>query len=231
MAKYTKREKIGIFVRCGIALAIFAAALLNYGRLSTLDVTAVTAFTDNLWLKAAVVLGVYALKSVVFVIPASLIYVAVGGIFLSWQAVLLNLAGILLELTITFLFGKLLGRQTVTTILSKSEKGRKLLEKDVGSKPALILGIRAVPAFPIDFVSLLYGVSGCAFPKYLLFSFIGVSWRVILFTIIGDDMFKYIPMKYIILAVICCIPVGVVIYLVKKFRFDKRKMEETHENQ
>ena len=223
MSKFTKRELAGIFLRCAIAMAIFTVAILNYDRLSTIDVTALTQRLGTEGQKSAAVLGVYALKSVVFVVPASLIYVAVGGIFSHWKAVALNLAGIFLELTLTFLLGKLLGRKTVTTILSKSEKGQKLLEKDLGTKPLMILGIRAVPAFPIDLVSLLYGVTGCGYFRYILFSFLGVSWRVVLFTVIGNDVFKFIPMDKIILIATCLIPVGVIAYLIKKFAFSKKK--------
>ncbi|MBQ6164075.1 MAG: TVP38/TMEM64 family protein [Clostridia bacterium] len=223
MNKFSKRELAGIFIRCGIAMIIFVIAVLNYDRLSTLDVTSLTQRLGSDAQKSVAVLGIYALKSVVFVVPASLIYVAVGGIFSHVWAVVLNLAGIFLELSLTFFLGKILGRKTVTTILSKSEKGRKLLEKDLGTKPLMILGIRAVPAFPIDLVSLLYGVTGCGYFKYILFSFLGVSWRVILFTIIGNDVFKFIPMDKIILIATCMIPVGVVVYLVKKFAFSKKQ--------
>ncbi len=226
MSKFSKRELAGIFIRCAIAMAIFTVAILNYDRLSTIDVTHLTKELGTDTQKSAAVLGIYALKAVVFVVPASLVYVAVGGIFPHLWAVLLNLAGIFLELTITFFLGKLLGRKTVTTILSKSEKGRRLLEKDVGTKPVMILGIRAVPAFPIDLVSLLYGITGIGYFKYILFSFLGVSWRVILFTIIGNDLFKFIPMDKIILIATCMIPVGVVIYLIRKFAFPKKEREE-----
>ena len=87
----------------------------------------------------------------------------------------------------------------------------------------MILGIRAVPAFPIDLVSLLYGVTGCGYFKYILFSFLGVSWRVVLFTIIGNDVFRFIPIDKIILIATCLIPVGVIAYLLKKFVFSEKK--------
>ncbi|MBR1811923.1 MAG: TVP38/TMEM64 family protein [Clostridia bacterium] len=231
MSKFTKRELAGIFIRCGIAMIIFILAILNYDRLSTIDVAKLASVSDNNGIQSAIVLLVYALKSVVFVIPASLVYVAVGGMFSHAWAITLNLTGILIELTLTYFLGKLLGRKTVVTILSKSEKGKKLLKKELGTKPGLIFGIRAVPAFPIDFVSLLYGVSGCGFLKYLLFSFLGVSWRVILFTILGNDIFKFIPMDKIILIVICLIPVGVIAYLLKKFVLDKKREGQSNETE
>lgn len=229
MQKYSKRDLIGIFLRCACAMGIFVFAILNYDRLSTIDVAAMTASMGSDARKSAAILGVYALKSVVFVVPASLIYVAVGGIFDHLPAVALNLAGIFLELTLTFFLGKLLGRKVVVAILSRSEKGKKLLEKDIGIKPLTILGIRAVPAFPIDLVSLLYGVTGCGYFRYILFSFLGVSWRVILFTIVGNDVFKFIPMDKIVLIATCLIPVGVVVYLIKKFALPRKKARPASE--
>ena len=41
--------------------------------------------------------------------------------------------------------------------------------------------------------------------------------RVVLFTILGDGIYDYIPIHLIIKIVICAIPVGCVIYLIKHF--------------
>ena len=87
----------------------------------------------------------------------------------------------------------------------------------------MLLSIRAIPAFPIDFISLFYGASGCRYGKYALFSLLGISWRVILFTIIGDAVFEWIPMDKIILIAICLIPVGIVYYLIKKLVLEPKK--------
>ena len=94
--------------------------------------------------------------------------------------------------------------------------------------------MRALPVFPIDLLSLFYGASGCAYPKYAGLSVLGIAPRVILFTIIGDQAFAWIPTDKIILAVIICIPIGVAAYLVKKFVLDPKKaakQEEKRENE
>ena len=108
-------------------------------------------------------------------------------------------------------------------MLSKKEAGRKILDKRLGDNASVLLTIRAVPAFPIDFVSLFYGASGCRYWKYALLSLAGISWRVILFTILGDAIFAWIPMDKIILIVICCIPIGVVWYLIRKLYLEPKK--------
>ena len=162
--------------------------------------------------------------------PASVVYVAVGAIMDPAIAVAVNLLGIFIEVSVTYFLGRFLGKDAVHAMLSKKEIGRKLLAKDIQSKTSVLVAIRAVPAFPIDFVSLFYGASGCRYLKYALLSTAGIAWRVILFTLLGDAIFSWIPMDTIILIVICLIPVGVIYYLIKKFILEPKKAQKTEEN-
>lgn len=224
----SKKEIIFIFLRCAVAMTLFTVAIVKYDYLSTLDITSLSSITSSLPLLILLVELVYIVKALVFVIPASLVYVAVGVIMNPYLAVGVNLLGILLEVSVTYWLGYFLGKEAVVKILSKKEAGRKLLAKNVQDKISVLIGIRAIPAFPIDFVSLFYGVSGCSFIKYALFSVLGISWRVILFTLIGSEVFDWIPFDKIILVVICCIPVGVAVYLYKKFHVKKTTNEITN---
>lgn len=226
-----KKDIVLTLVKCAVLLTLFFIAVFNYDTLSNLDVAKLVSFTDNVPVIVAVVLAVYVVKALVFVVPASLVYVAVGAILNPVLAVVVNLTGIFIEVSVTYFLGRFLGKDAVYKLLSKREAGRKILEKDLGSKASVLLTIRAVPAFPIDFISLFYGASGCKYLKYALLSLAGISWRVILFTILGDAIFAWIPMDKIILVVICCIPVGVVYYLVKKFVLDPKKQKKEEQNQ
>lgn len=220
-----KKETAGIIIRCAVALALFAVAIIYYDDLKNIDVRQLVSGTDNTAVISVIILAVYFVKALVFVVPASAVYVAVGGIFSSslFYAVILNLAGIFIEVSVTFILGRFLGKDAVNKLLSGNAAGRKILEKDVQDKAGVLVSIRAIPVFPIDFVSLFYGASGCRYPKYAALSVAGISWRVILFTIIGDALFKWIPTDKIILVIICLIPVGVVWYLIKKLVIAPRK--------
>ncbi len=221
-----KKDIALILLRAAVAMALFTVAIVYYDKLSTLDIRALVSFTNSVPLICAVILAVYTVKALVFVLPASVIYVAVGTILTPWLAVVINLTGIFIEVTVTYVLGRFLGKDAVYRVLSRSEKGKKLLEKNPGNKAGVILGIRAIPAFPIDAISLFYGASGVPYLRYAALSFLGISWRVILFTLLGDAVFAWIPMDKIILAVIVCIPVGVAVYLVKKFILDPRKAKK-----
>lgn len=218
-----KKDIALIILRCVLALSLFAVAIIYYDELSTIDVRAIADVTDKLIVMIALILCIYFIKALVFVVPASLVYVAVGAIMEPIPAVIVNLIGIFIEVSVTYWLGSFLGKDAVHKLLSKKETGRKLLEKDIGNKASVLVSIRAIPAFPIDFVSLFYGVSGCSYLKYAFLSVAGISWRVILFTVLGDALFEWIPMDKIIFIVICFIPVGVIYYLIKKFVLEPKK--------
>ena len=155
-----KKDVILTVVKCAVALTLFVAAIVNYEELSKIDIKELLSFTDNTALMTAVILAVYFVKALVFVVPASVIYVAVGAVLNPVYAVFVNLAGIFIEVTATFLLGRFLGHEAVHKLLSRSEAGQKILQKDLGSKASVLLTIRAVPAFPIDFISLFSGQLG-----------------------------------------------------------------------
>ena len=78
--------------------------------------------------------------------------------------------------------------------------------------------VRLLPVFPIDFVSLFLGATKLPFWKYALISIGGIMPRVILFTILGDGIYDYIPMDKIVLIIVCCIPAVIIWWVIKFFK-------------
>lgn len=74
--------------------------------------------------------------------------------------------------------------------------------------------------FPIDFASLFFGSMKIPFAKYFLASVLGIAPSNF-FTILGDAAYDYIPMKLIVIGIICAIPIGA-IYLIVKWIKDKK---------
>ncbi len=230
MNKKTKETLLVLF-KSAIALSLFTIAIINYDKLKNLDVNALLGQIDDYWVSVAIILGVYVMKSLVFVLPASLIYVAVGVIYDGFTASVINMTGILLEITITYFLGRFLGGETVRKFIAKKKNGNKLLQMNIQENSKILFTIRLLPAFPIDFVSLFYGASGVGFPKYAVLSFVGLAPRVIAFTILGSAAFDWIPLDKIILLLVMSIPVGVVYYLIKKLIIDRRREKKDDKNQ
>lgn len=204
-------------LRVAIAMTIFAAAVIYYDELKNIDVRAIVEGSSSVYLAVATIWGIYFVKSVLFIIPASLIYISIGMAFSPVTACLISLVGIIIEVTGTYFLGRFLGGDYVEKLLRKSKGGQKILDMKLNDNFPALLGIRALPVFPIDFVSLFWGASKCKFPRYFLASVIGIMPRVVLFTILGDGIYDYIPIHLIIKIVIFAIPVVSVVYLIRHF--------------
>lgn len=233
MNKKTKDTLLAL-LRAAVAMTIFTLAVVNYEKLKNIDVRAVVSAASSLAVAVLSILGIYLVKSVLFIIPASLIYIYVGMAFPTPQAILINFAGIVLEVIVTYFLGVFLGGDYVNRLLEKNKAGRKLLEKKFNDSFPILLSIRVLPVFPIDFVSLFWGASKCGFVKYFFASIIGIMPRVILFTILGDGIYDYIPIHLIVKIIICAIPIGVAVYLIRHFVKQRKSSapelsEEIHE--
>lgn len=221
------RENLSIAARVCVALVILILIIINYDRLTHIDMRALVELAPNFASAVLMLLGVYFVKSVLFVIPASLIYVSIGMAFNWPTACLINMAGILLEVCTTYLLGRFLGGNRVEQLLRKKKGGEKLLNLDLQDKPGFIFLVRFVPAFPIDFTSLFFGAFTQLrrFPLYVLMSLLGLAPRVIAFTILGDKIYDLIPMRFVITTCIIAIPIGIVVYLIHR-KVHKKKTEQ-----
>lgn len=218
-----KKNKILNIIKIAVAAAIFITAAVNYETLSNIDIRLLVASASSLTVALLLILGVYVVKAVLLVLPASVIYISVG-VALDWKtAVLVNMLGIAIEVVITYFLGKFLGKDTVEKKLKGTKGGDKLLSMKDKNKNLATFIIRFVPAFPIDFSSLFMGAFDFKFLPYFLCSVAGIAPRVIAFTILGDKIYDLIPMKYIVLVAIAAIPVAGVVIAVKKI-VEKRKV-------
>ncbi len=217
-----KKELLLNILKTAVAAAIFITAIVNYDKLANIDIRQLVASASTLSIALLMILGVYGIKAVLFVIPASVIYISVGVALDTKTAVIINVIGIAIEVTLTYILGKFLGKSAVEKKLKGTKGGDKLLAMKDKNKNLATFIIRFVPAFPIDFSSLFMGAFDFKFLPYFLFSVLGIAPRVIAFTILGDTIYDLIPMKYIVLIGIAAIPVVVAVMLIKKFAGKKK---------
>ena len=214
-----------------ILKAVFAAGLLtviilNYKTLSNLDIRELISGAGSTAAAIAIILGVYFLKSLVFVVPASLVYISVGMAFSPLTAIAINFVGIMIEITSTYILGRVLGKEAVEKKLSGNKAGQKLLNMKSKSRNLMIFTIRFT-GIPIDFSSLFMGAFDFKFVPYFFLSLLGLLPRVGLLTVIGDKFYDLIPMKYIITAVIVIIPVAAAAVIIRSAMQKKKADKET----
>lgn len=214
-------------LRCAVALILFVTAVVNYNRLTNIDMRALVDGAGNVVIAIAIILGIYAVKSMLFIIPASMIYIYVGMAFSPLSAIAVNFAGIFLEVTLTYLLGLFLGGSYVEKRLRGKPAGEKVMSfLQDNKKLSALFVVRVLPVFPIDFVSLFLGAVKLPFWKYILISIAGIMPRVAMFTVVGDTLYDYVPMHSIIKIVICCIPLVMVYWVIKFIRKRRKKNSE-----
>ena len=227
-------KAFGLAARIIASVFIISVIIWKYDDFKNMDVRALVEASSSVMMAVLTILGVYLLKSIVFVVPASLIYIAIGMAFPAHWAVLINAAGILLEICATYLFGVVMGGDYVIKKLQKTKHGDKILELHGKNKLSAIFAIRVLPVFPIDLVSLFLGAVRMKFWHYLLISFGGIMPRVILFTILGDGLYDYIPMQKLAMIAAILLPVALVIWVIRyavKMNKSEKNAEEAVETE
>lgn len=220
-----RKNTLTLLAKIGVAVIILTVIIMNYETLTNLDVRAIVEDASSIYAAIGIILLIFFGKSLLFVIPASLIYVSVGMAFTPVTAVVVSFVGISIEVLATYLLGLFLGGDTVNKLLSKSKNGQKLLEKNIANKFS-VLFLARFSGLPIDFTSLFLGASKCNIIRYYTASILGIMPRVIVFTILGDTIYEIIPMQLLIKLIICLIPVVAIVFVVKYF-IDKKKNTES----
>lgn len=206
---------LGLAGRITVSVFIIALIIWKYEDLKNIDIRALVDSTSSVFAAICMIWGVYLLKSVTFVLPASLVYIAVGMCFPAHWAVLINAVGIMIEVSVSYLFGIIMGGPYVKNKLEKTKYGEKILALQEKNKLSAIFVIRVLPVFPIDIVSLLLGAVRMKFLHYFLVSLGGILPRVILFTILGDGIYDYFPMQKIVLIAAVLIPAALIIWVIR----------------
>lgn len=214
---------IGLVVRIIIAAGIIGLIVWKFDTLRNIDIPALVAAKENVWIAILSIWGVYLLKAVTFVVPASVVYIAVGMAFRPVIAILVNSAGILLEVCATYLLGILLGGPYVTHKLEQVRWGEKILALQKRGKLSAIFLLRLIPVFPIDITGLLLGAVRMRFLPYLGLSLAGILPRVILFTLLGDRIYDLIPRQLLTLIAAVLVALALVVWVVRYALKSKKK--------
>ena len=163
--------------------AIILVAVLNRDKLT---VAGILQFTPkNLWLAALVILGLFALKSISMVLYSGILFMADGILFPLPIAILVNVLGAAIMLSIPYLIGNRMGASAVAYIKGKYPKAEKLSAYRTENDFLFAFILRIIGVVPCDIASLYMGAVQVAYPKYLLGGLLGILPTMILYPIMG----------------------------------------------
>ena len=173
-------------------MVVLIAALFLYGpSLRQITPAHILAYTPkNLFLAALVIIGLYALKSVMIFFPVVVITVSAGLIFPLFWAIVVNFIGLCVGTTICYYLGRFTGKEYVDAILKKYKKieGLKTIRRSNEWFYAYLL--RIVSVLPIDIVGLFLGSLGMHYWPYMVGSLLGMLPGMVIHTFIGTAINK-----------------------------------------
>lgn len=182
------------------------------------------------WIKALVIIiFLFIFKSVIPIIPFSVIFVSCGMVFPAPLAVLINAGGIALLCSIKFFWGKRYGGGGAHKLARRSRAVTEFMGfKGKGNK--WMLGLLCfIPMFPIGTVSRAYGATRMRYSTFIQLSLIGIMPRIILWSFVGVNIFDPFTVgfmaPFIVLLIISGISLLILEALLQGERIEKYEKE------
>ena len=151
----------------------------------------------NPWLAAIVMLALFALKSLSIVIYSGLLYAANGILFPLPVAIVLNLIGTVIMVSLPYLIGRRTGASAVDEIRAKYPKAEAIHDLRTKNDFLFAFLVRMV-RLPGDVVSLYMGAVHVEYKKYLLGSLLGILPHAITYPIMGMSIQDIRSPKFVI---------------------------------
>lgn len=168
---------------------ILLAAVIYLVADPDVSVETILAFTpDDPLLAAAILLLLYGLKSATIVFPLMLLELTSGHLFPTGQALLVNLMGLAILMTVPYLIGRWSGMEAVDRLIQKYPRFGAVLDRQKESSLFLCFFLRVIGCLPGDVVTMYLGATGTPFGKNLLGGILGLLPRMVLATILGSSI-------------------------------------------
>ncbi|MGN0313669.1 MAG: TVP38/TMEM64 family protein [Fusicatenibacter sp.] len=168
-----------------ILLAVIIYFLVN----PDISVQTVLSYTpENPILAAIVLLLLYAVKSVTVVFPLIVLEITAGHLFPTGIALLVNLAGLTILMTIPYEAGRFSGMDTVNSLIQKYPKLGSILGLQQRNSFFLSFLLRVIGCLPGDIVTMYLGATETPYYQNLIGGVLGLLPRMILATILGSSI-------------------------------------------
>lgn len=165
-----------------IWVGIIAICFIHRKALSAEGIARYT--PTNPWLAAIVMLALFAVKSLSIVIYSGLLYAANGILFPLPVAIILNLIGTVIMVSLPYRIGRKTGASAVDEIREKYPRAESI--HNMRSQNDFLFSFLArMVRLPSDVVSLYMGAVNVEYKKYLLGSLMGILPHTITYPIIG----------------------------------------------
>ena len=186
MFQYGKKQKFlwGLFLLAAWGTVIFLFAR-HHGGLSAKELAQY--HPENPLVSCLVMLGLFALKSVDFLMHSGILYAADGIMFPLPAALMLNLVGIVITVTPSYFLGRIWGPAVLDTLCEKYPKLQAFTDSERGGSITIAVLLRTC-GLPIQIGSVYMGAENYRFDRFLIGSVIGLLPVMVPYTVMGESL-------------------------------------------
>ncbi len=220
-------NRIGIWLGLGVWAAFIILCIVNREKITADGIVGLV--PQNSWLSAIALFALFALKSVSVVIYSGILYASSGILFSLPIAIIVNIIGTVIMVTIPYLIGRRAGTPMLEKLIEK--KPKLSIIKEFPSQNDLVVSffVRIVGCLPGDLVCMYLGADRLNYPRYLVGSVLGSMSAIISFAVMGmnaDDVTS--PGFLISLGIEFLLMIGSIIFV---FVWNKRRKrnDEKHD--
>lgn len=223
MEKRRGKKRILYWVFGGLFCLVMLALFFSVKDAFTLD-GLINATPQNQILAVFFILCLFAIKSVLFFIYGGLLYALCGVLFPLPGAILINIVGSWLMITLPYYFGRKKGEKAWRRLLKKFPKLQILQQLPNKNEISSCFVLRLIGKLPGDLVSVYLGASGIGYVAYVVGSMLGFMPSLIAFSIMGRNIKNPTSPAFIVaFCVELLLIVFAVIWQVYKIKKDKGK--------
>lgn len=184
--KQIKIVKILKYIPLLAVLLLVFLVLMSGDEMTVEELLAYT--PENKLLAAAVLWGMYALKSLSVFLPLMLLYMVGGILFPIPIALCVNTIGIGISVTLPYLLGRYYGSQIVDNLIKKYPKLTQIQKFRQQHDLFFCFYVRIIGILPCDVVSIYMGAIRISYPSYLFGCILGMFPTIFVSTIMGASV-------------------------------------------
>ncbi len=136
----------------------------------------------------AVILLLFSVKSVLPIIPFSVLFIGSGLVFSVPVAATVNAVGFGLLVSIQFLWGKRFGGGNAHKLVLRSKTLTRFMDFHGDGNKWMLLILRFIPFVPVGTLSKAYGATDMKYIPYVVLSVLGFLPRLISWSIVGTNI-------------------------------------------
>ncbi len=214
-----KIQRIAKIIITVLWVALMILCIINKDKITVDGMLKLTPASPVL--AALFMIVIFGLKSICVVVYVGFLYALTGIMFPMYEAIVINILGTVVMLTIPYVWGRYAGKTAIEYVERKSPKVKKVQELSEINSFLFTLILRSNGILPCDIMSIYLGAIGVPYPTYIGASVLGMLVLAVTFPIIGTNVLNVKSPQFLIalavnLAVMAGSVVAYVIILMKK---------------